>query len=114
MSNVLLVTGTAPRRYSEDEGRGRMPDMLIGTVSHYYGRIGVAALELDAPLRTGDRVHIQGHTTDLKQRVNSIQIDQRKIDAAESGDDIAIEVEGKVRTGDRVCREMEGEAATGP
>jgi len=84
-----------------------MPELLIGKVTHYYSRIGVAALSLEAPLRTGDRIHIVGHTTDLEQAVESMEVEHGKVDAAGPGDDAAISVVGKVRDGDQVYRVTE-------
>ena len=88
-----------------------MPELLIGKITHYYSKIGVAALTLEAPLHTGARVHIVGNTTDLEQIVESMEIDHGKVDSAEAGDDVALGVSGKVREGDQVYCEM---ATAGP
>ena len=84
-----------------------MPELLIGKVTHYYSRIGVAALSLEAPLHTGDRLHILGRTTDLEQTVESMEIEHRQVESASAGDDVAISVAARVREGDQVYREME-------
>ncbi len=84
-----------------------MPETLIGQVTHYYSKIGVAALNLKAPLKTGDRIHITGHTTNLEQAVESIEIEHLKVDSAEAGDDVAISIVDKVRDGDQVYRQTE-------
>ena len=88
-----------------------MSETLIGRVVHYFSRIGVAALSLEAPLRTGDRIHIVGSTTDLEQPVESMETENRKIDVAEAGSDVAIKVRDRVREGDQVYRQMEDTAA---
>ena len=44
-------------------------ELLVGKATHFYSRIGVAVLKLDAPLRKGDRIHILGQKTDLEQTV---------------------------------------------
>ena len=64
----------------------------------------MAGLSLEAPLRAGETVHILGHTTDLEQTVESIEIEHRGVDAAGVGDDVAIGVVGKVWEGDKVYR----------
>ena len=84
-----------------------MAELLIGEVTHYYSKLGVAALNLRAPLSKGDHIHILGHTTDLGETVDSIEIDHQQIDLAQPGDDVAIKVIGKVRDGDKIYREME-------
>ena len=87
-----------------------MPELLIGKITHYYSKIAVAALSLEAPLRTGDRVHIVGHTTDLQQTVETMEIEHSKIDAAGLGDDVTIGVADRVRDGDQVYRVTEAAA----
>jgi putative protease len=79
-----------------------MAELLVGKVTHYYAKIGVAALGLEGHLRAGDKVHIVGHTTDLVQTVASLEIEHGKVDAAGPGDDVAIKVDDKVRDGDEV------------
>jgi putative protease len=84
-----------------------MPELLAGEVTHYYSKLGVAALELRAPLHKGDRIHILGHTTDMEETVTSMEIEHMKVDLAEPGDEVAVTVVDKVREGDKVYREME-------
>ena len=80
---------------------------MIGEVIHYYSKIGVAALNLQAPLRKGDLTHILGHMTDLVLTVDSLEMDHSQIDIAQPGDDVAIKVLQKVREGDKVYRVMD-------
>lgn len=68
---------------------------------------GGTSLNLRAPLNKGDSIHILGHTTDLKEAVDSMEIDNQPIDLAQPGEDVAIKVAGKVRDGDKVYRELE-------
>ena len=83
----------------------------IGEVTHYFSKVGVAVLNIRAPLRTGERIHIRGSTTDLRQRVDSMEIDRQQIEEAKPGDDIGIKVVDRVRVGDSVYRDA-GEAPT--
>lgn len=77
----------------------------IGTVTHWYAHLSVAAIRLTAPLAVGDRIHIRGHTTDLVETVRSMEIDHRRVERAEPGDDVALAVEGHVREHDVIFRE---------
>lgn len=77
----------------------------IGTVTHYFSHISVAAVQLDEPLKAGEKVHIKGHTTDLVQTVDSMQVDHQPIDQAGPGDDLAIHVDDHVREHDKIYRE---------
>jgi hypothetical protein len=81
------------------------PAEAIGTVTHYFSHLSVAALSLRAPLAVGDRIHIRGHTTDLVQTVESMEIEHRRVERANPGDDVAIKVADHVREHDRVFRE---------
>jgi putative protease len=84
---------------------GHDPAEAIGAVTHYYGHLSVAAVTLSAPLRVGDRIHIEGHTTDLVQTVESMEVDHAKVEAAGPGDDVALAVTGHVREHDHIFPE---------
>ncbi len=81
------------------------PADAIGTVTHYFSHLSVAALSLRAPLAVGERIHIRGHTTDLVQTVESMEIEHRRVERANPGDDVAIKVAEHVREHDLVYRE---------
>jgi hypothetical protein len=52
------------------------PGKRIGVVTHYFGHVSVAIVRLESgTLRIGDMIHIRGHTTDFKQKVESLQVD---------------------------------------
>ena len=84
---------------------GHDPAEAIGTVTHYYSHLSVAAVQLTAPLAVGDRIHIRGHTTDLVQDVTSIEVDHEKTEDAGPGDDVALKVDDHVRDHDQIYRE---------
>jgi putative protease len=81
-----------------------MAEELIGKVSHWFGKISVAGIELTGKLAIGDRIHILGHTTDFEQEVTSMQLMHQDIDEASPGDDVGIRVQFRARTGDRVYK----------
>lgn len=74
----------------------------IGEITHYFNKIGVAVLDLRDELSVGDRIHVIGHTTDLIQTVDSMEIDREKVETAGPGDDVALKVEARVREGDEL------------
>lgn len=77
----------------------------VGKITHYFAKIGVAVVDVTGILKVGDEVHIKGHTTDFKQKVTSMQIEQDKIDAAEPGQSIGMKVAEPVRAHDLVYKE---------
>jgi putative protease len=65
----------------------------IGHVTHFYNRIGVAAVEVEhGALHKGDRIHIVGHSTDEEQIVDSMELDHHQIDEAVEGQDVGIKL----------------------
>ena len=81
-----------------------MPEEEVGRVSTYFSHIGVAGIELTGSLRQGDAIHIKGHTTDVEQTVDSIQIEHEQVAEARAGQSIGIKVKDRVRGGDHVYR----------
>jgi hypothetical protein len=81
-----------------------MEEKLIGKVNHWFGKIGVAGVELTDELAVGDRIHLLGHTTDFDQDVTSMQIMHQDVAAAGPGDDVGIKVQFRARVGDRVYK----------
>ena len=81
-----------------------MEEKLIGKVNHWFGKIGVAGVELTDKLAVGDRIHLLGHTTDFDQEVTSMQIMHQDVAAAGPGDDVGIKVQLRARVGDRVYK----------
>jgi len=79
-----------------------MGEKLIGKITHYYGTINVAIVELSAALKKGDKVHIKGNTTDFEQEVTSMQIDHADIAEAKKKSVIGLKVDQKVRNDDEV------------
>jgi len=79
----------------------------IGKVVDYFAKIGVVAIELDDELCVGDTIHIVGHTTELVQKISSMQIEHSSVTVAGRGDSIGIKVSERVRTHDKVYKVME-------
>ncbi len=81
-----------------------MSEQIIGTVSDFFARPVVAAIELTAALEVGDKIHIKGHTTDLELNVDSMQIDNVPVKEATAGDSVGVKVPERVRNGDTVYK----------
>ena len=79
-------------------------EVEIGRVNDYFAHIGVAGIDLSAPLKVGDRIRIKGHTTDIEQAVDSLQIEHASVPEAKAGDKIGIKVSDRCRPGDHVYR----------
>ena len=80
-----------------------MPEEVIGNVSDFFTRPVVAGIDLTAPLKLGDKIHIKGHTTDLELTVDSMQINNVDVKEAKAGDSVGIKVSERVRRGVSNC-----------
>ena len=80
-------------------------EMQVGKVTHYFTKIGVAVIEVtDGSIKVGDEVHIKGHTTDFKQRVASLQMENESVQMAGQGQSIGVKVNEPVRANDLVYK----------
>jgi len=77
----------------------------LGTVTHYYTHLGVAIVQVNTgTVKTGDTIHILGHFTDFTQPVESMEYEHQKIDQAEAGQSVGLQVKDHVRPHDIVYR----------
>ena len=81
-----------------------MPEERVGVVKDYFAKIGVAGIDLEGTLRSGDTIHIKGHTTDLEQTVESMEIEHEQVEEAKAGAAIGIKVRERCRGGDVVYK----------
>lgn len=79
-------------------------ETMIGTVADFFARPVVAAIELTAPLKVGDKIHIKGHTTDLEQTIDSMQVHNAAVTEAKAGDPVGVKLTARVRKGDTVYK----------
>ncbi len=79
-------------------------ETMIGVVADFFARPVVAAIELTAPLKVGDRIHIKGHTTDLEQTVDSMQVNNAPVAEAKAGEGVGVKLTDRVRKGDSVYK----------
>lgn len=77
---------------------------LIGKISHYYTKIGVAVIDLVDTLKVGDEISIEGASTNLRQAVDSMEIEHKNIQSAKKGDSIGMKVSDRVRENDSVYK----------
>jgi len=76
----------------------------IGKITHYFGKIGVAAIRLSDTLKAGDTISIEGAHTNFEQVVESIQMDKNNIPEAGAGKEVGTKVKDRVREGDTVFK----------
>jgi len=78
---------------------------LIGKVTHYFGHIEVAVIDLSDSLKVGETIRIVGgEDTDFEQEVKSMEMEHEKIDKAKKGNSVGLKVKEKVREGYKVYK----------
>jgi putative protease len=82
-----------------------MEEKKVGEIIKFFSKISVAAIRLsEGLLKVGDTVHIVGHTTDVTQSIDSMQIENKDVQEAGPGADIGVKIQGKVREHDVVYK----------
>lgn len=85
-----------------------MEEKQIGTITHYFGKIGVAVIKIiEDSLTVGDTIHIKGHTSDFTQKIDSMQIEHENVDKIEAGESAALKVIEHAREHDEVYKVFE-------
>ena len=80
-------------------------EVRVGIVTHYYSHLSVAIIQVESgALREGDTVHIKGHTSDFRQRVDSLEIDRVRVPEARAGQVLGMRVKEHAREHDVVYK----------
>lgn len=75
---------------------------IVGTVTHYYDKLGVGIVKLKKPLKVGDAVKFSGNTTSFEQEISEMQLMHKDVTAGKKGQEVGLKVTEKVRDGDKV------------
>jgi len=82
----------------------KMPQ-IVGKVTHYFPHVKAGViLVTKGKIVPGDTLHIKGYTTDFKQKVSSMQINNVPVKEAVSGQEIGLLVKSRVRHHDVVYK----------
>jgi hypothetical protein len=76
-----------------------MAEEKIGEVVKFFAKASVAAVKI-----IEGTIKIFGHTTDVTQVIDSMEVDNKKVEKAVAGDYIGIKVADRVRPGDEVFK----------
>lgn len=102
-----VVKKARAKKVKVEEGGTPLPwrhalpgETMVGVVDDFYSHLSVITLTLQSPLKVGDKIHVRGHTTDMAEILESMQINHVPVTAAKSGDPIGIKAVGKCRAGD--------------
>ena len=81
-----------------------MEKKKIGKIEHFYNGISVAVVNVEAPIKKGDTISIEGPSTNFQQKVESMQIDKKNIAEAKKGQSIGLKVSERVKPKDIVYK----------
>ncbi len=76
----------------------------VGKIAHYFDKLGVAIVDLTAPLKVGDAVTFSHGQDTFEQTISSIQLDHEDIDRATKGKSVGVKVDHKVKEGTIVSK----------
>jgi len=101
----LLVKPGPPAAAAPPVEEPASNEEAIGVITHYYSHLGVAVAQLNkGSLKTGDTIHVKGHSTDFMQTVASMEYEHQHIDQAGAGQIIGLKVIDHAREHDIVYR----------
>jgi translation elongation factor EF-1alpha len=76
----------------------------IGKITHFFDKIKVAVVALDAKLKVGDKIKIGKNERFVELEVKSMQIEHEKLKEAKKGQEIGLKVKKGVKEGDLVFK----------
>jgi putative protease len=89
-----------------EQGMEQGMEQLVGKITHYFPKIGVAVVKLSGNLRQGDEILVKGAHSAFRQMVTSMQVEHSSIAQAASGQEIGMKVTQPVHVGDQVYRSL--------
>jgi len=77
----------------------------VGVITHYFGKIHVAVLKIESPLKTGDAVEIRRKGLEVgNEIIASMQINHKAVKQARRGDEVGIKLKTDARNGDEIVK----------
>lgn len=75
---------------------------IIGKVKHYYDRIGVAVVALQATVRLGDRITLSQAGKSFSQKISSMQVNHTPLTIAHAGQVVGMKVDKVANEGTKI------------
>lgn len=85
-----------------------MPEELIGKVTHYFDKIGVAVVKAEkGELAVGDIVHFKHGDKEFQQVVGSLEVNKLGVGKIKTGEEAGMKVDEPVKEGWEVYKVTE-------
>lgn len=82
-----------------------MAEKKVGEVVKFFAKPSVAAVVInEGELIVGDSIKFTGHTTDFIDVIESMEVNNKQVQKAVTGDTIGLKVTDRVRPGDEVFK----------
>lgn len=82
-----------------------MAEEKIGEVVKFFAKPSVAAIKITAgELSVGEKIKLVGHTTNFEEVIQSMEVNNQKVEKVVVGDYIGVKVSDRVRPGDEVFK----------
>lgn len=76
-----------------------MSKEVVGKITHFFPKVGVAVVKLEGVLKTGDKISIEKGDHIVEQTVDSMQVNHQNIPVAKPGDDVGMKTNEEVKPG---------------
>ncbi len=106
---VVKVKRTKAKKTKAIKIKTRKPKptipQVVGKITHYFPHVKAGViLVTKGKIALGDKLQFKGHTTDFKQKVISMQINNAPIKEAKPKDEVGLLVKSRVRHNDIVYK----------
>ncbi|MBI5023755.1 MAG: hypothetical protein HZC18_02005 [Candidatus Omnitrophica bacterium] len=102
---VSASRGKSPSGKTQPPGQPAQAGQPAGEITHFFSKIQVAVVKMTkGNLAVGDKVRIQGKTTNFAQTIRSMQIESVDVRCARRGQLIGLKVERAAKAGDKLIR----------
>jgi len=99
----LRTPGKESINFKDDGNTSTFKKTNLGIVKDYYSKIGVAKILLNHKgVKLGDEIIVEGKTSFVRQKVESLEVDNKKVKKAEKNNLVALKVNDVVRKNDNV------------
>lgn len=93
------------RKITKAKRKPKIMPKVVGKVTHYFPHVKAGVILVSrGTISLGDTLQIKGHTTDFKQKVVSMQINNAPIKKAKAKDEVGLSVKSRVRHNDTVYK----------
>jgi putative protease len=85
-----------------------MPEEQVGVIVKFFAKPSVAAIQVTGgSIKKGDLLRYSGHTTDFKEEIKSMEVDNEPVEEVKEGDLVGIKVKERVRENDKVYKVLD-------